>query len=451
MQREHLKHKLKNRHVQMIAIGGAIGTGFFLRSSESIDSTGPSIALAYILGGLMVYIIMRALGEMTVEHPTSGAFVEYAHINMGETAGFITGWNSWLLFTLICALELNAASHLLDSWVHIPHLITEMTFLLIFGSLNLMGVRWFGETEFWFSSLKILFIVLMIICGVWVIFTHKTISNNVEFNLENYFQKSQFFTHGAIGFIKSLVVVSFCGVELVSIASGEAVDPRRTTPRAVNGVLTRVLFLYVSTLIIVVLITARHTNLATDNPFTSILTNIGIKNPVIILNIIVIIATLSAFNSFLYGSSRILYRLGLNGHTFKSVSHVTKNGLPRNAIMQSIVMVALMLIIDEVLKPGALMYLSNVCITGIILNWYIILITHIFFRHHSLRKGKNPHYKLPFYPYINFITMLMLSIILIVLTDDKSMRTGIYLTPAWLVILVLIYWIKTKFDNKLKD
>ena len=237
-------NKLKNRHLQMIALGGVIGTGLFFGAAKSIASTGPSIILAYIIGGILMYVIMRALGEMTVYEPNTGSFSEYAHKYINNYAGFIAGWNAWFEYTIVCMVDLSALGFFLDYWhLGIPHWIICLIVLIIFTIINLMSIRFFGEFEFYFAGIKIVAIVMMLLFSAYLIFSKTQINPN----LHEYLVLSNFFASGTMGFLFSLVIVlfSFGGTEFVSIAAADTQNPKKTIPQAINGVIIRIILFYI--------------------------------------------------------------------------------------------------------------------------------------------------------------------------------------------------------------
>ncbi len=438
---ENLEHKLKNRHIQMIAIGGAIGTGFFLGSASAIQMTGPSIALAYLLGGVIIYAVMRALGEMTVDHPTSGSFVEYAHRSLGTGAGFVAGWNAWLLFTSACMLEVTAVGTLLDYWIQIPHWITCIVLLVAFGGLNLIGVKYFGETEFWFAGIKVAVIIFMIVMGAYLLFADREVHQIAANNIHNYKDGKVFFSHGLLGFLNSLVIVclSFCGSEFVSVAAGEAENPKKSIPKAINGVIIRIILFYVLTISIIVLMYPFENISAKTNPFTDVFAKLGFNHAADIINLVAITASLSALNSCIYVAARFLYRLSLNGQAPKSFAKVSKNHLPRNATLFTVGMAFLVVIANYTFPADILQYLFALITVAIIINWYIILLSHMMFRKEQIMKGKSLDYFMPGYPYVNMLIMGILFIVLVVMSKNDDMSLSVYIAPAWLLILSMIY------------
>jgi L-asparagine transporter-like permease len=444
-----LSRKLQNRHIQMIALGGAIGTGLFLASASAIQMTGPSIALAYLFGGLIIYIIMRALGEMTVDYPTAGSYIEYANRYIGSSGGFIAGWNGWTLFTVASMMEVTAASTLLDYWIHIPHWITCLVLLSIFGYINLVGVKYFGETEFWFSGIKVAVIIFMIVAGIWLIFTRQEINSVAKNNLHDYAHLQIFFSHGLSGFINSLVIVclSFCGAEFVSIAAGETVDPKKSIPKAINGVVVRIILFYVLTMAIIVLMYPYQDINPKTNPFTFVFSKLGLNAAADIINLVAIIAALSALNSCIYVTSRMLYRMSANQHAPKLFGELNKRYIPKNAIFFTLLMIFIVVILNYSMPQKILIYLFAVVTVAIIIGWYIILLTHIFFR----QKNKRPDYYLRLYPLSNIFVMLVLVLILFAMFKNPDMELSVSVAPIWLLILYILYLLTQKIFKPRKD
>jgi AAT family amino acid transporter len=451
--KENLAAKLTNRHIQMIALGGAIGTGFFLGSSNAINLTGPSIVLAYILGGFVMYIILRVLGEMTVDYPNSGSYIEYARLYIGEGAGFIAGWNGWILFTMAIMLEVTATGTLLDYWFQIPHWITCLVLLLFFGGINIVGVGFFGETEFWFAGIKISVIILMIVFGSYLIFAHAGIRANAISNIHEYTNPDVFFYHGALGFLSSFVFVclSFCGSEFLSIAVAESEDPAKITPKAVNGVIARIIVFYVLTLTVILLMYHFKDITAKTNPFTDVFSGLGFKHSADFINLVAITAALSALNSCIYISSRMLYRLSLNGQAPKLFSRVSTRSLPKNAVLFTIFMGFIIVIMNYSFPQKILNYLFSVISVAILLSWFIILITHFFFRAKKIKKDMSlVKYPSIFYPFANIIAIAGLLTVLVTMffSNDDSLSRGVYALPIWLCILFISYKFFKYNNNK---
>lgn len=443
MTKSQLQHKLKNRHLQMIALGGVIGTGLFFGSAKSIQLTGPSIVLSYILGGIIIYIIMRALGEMTVDYPTSGSFSEYAHTYIGNYAGFISGWSAWFEYTVVCMAELTAVTVFFDYFIPgIPHWMLCAGILVFFTCINLISVKAFGEFEFWFAGIKIVAIILMLIFAAYLIlFRHGT-----NPNIGQYSDMNMFFAGGLKGFAISLVIVVFAfgGSEFVSIAAGEAENPAKNVPLAINGTILRILIFYVLTMLVIILLYPYQKLNSNVSPFVDVFKLMGFEAAAGVMNMVAITAALSSFNSCLYAASRMLYNLSSNGFAPKALSKVESHHLPRAAVLFTSSAIVIAVIVNYLFPQKAIMYLLTVTTGAILIVWFMILVTQIFFRRAKDAAGVKLSYKLILYPYTNIFALVFLVIVMGVMTQMDDMRMCVYVTPLWILILSIIYFIRKK-------
>ncbi len=339
-------------------------------------------------------------------------------------------------------LEVTATSTLLDYWIHIPHWITCLALLSIFGSINLIGVKYFGEAEFWFAGIKIAVIIFMIITGTWLILTHNVVHATAINNLHNYSSSLQaFFTHNFIGFLNALVIVclSFCGAEFVSVAAGEAENPKKSIPIAVNGVIVKIILFYVLTMVIIVLMYPAKDISDKNNPFTDVLFKLGFTAAAGIINLVAITAALSSLNSCIYVAARMLYRLSLNHQAPKYLAKVNNTHSPQNAILFTTLIAFIVVILNYIVPHKILVYLFALITLATIIGWYIILITHISFRRKKMVQGITLEYRAPFYPYSNILVMAVLLVILIGMSINPAMQLCVYLAPIWLSILFFSY------------
>lgn len=444
MSSNQLKHKLKNRHLQMIALGAAVGTGLFFGSAKSIHLTGPSIILSYILGGIVIYIIMRALGEMTVDNPNSGAFSEYASQYIGPYAGFISGWSAWFEYTVVCMVELTAVTIFFDYWIpYIPHWVLCLAILIFFTAINLLSVRVFGEFEFWFAGIKILAIILMIVFSAYLIL----FKNGLNPEIKQYKHLSLFFAGGLNGFLMSLVIVifSYGGTEFVSIAAAEAENPKKNIPKAINGVIYRIILFYVLTMLVIILLYP-YQNLSTNiSPFVDVYAKIGISLAATIMNAVAITVALSAFNSLLYSGSRILFNMSTRGYAPKFLSNVTKdNHIPKNAILSTSLVILIGVAINYLYPSNAIMYLLTTATSAILIMWFIILLTQFYFRKQKAKELAKIDYKLWLFPYSNIFAMAILFLVAGVMTSMGDYKLSVYVAPLWIFILSIFYFLRKK-------
>ncbi len=446
MSQNKLKHGLTERHILMIALGSAIGTGFFFGAGESIKLAGPAILLAYALGGIMMYIIVRALGEMSVNEPSSGSFSYYAYKYIGNYAGFISGWNYWFNYIIVSMLELTATGIFMDYWFpQSAHWIITLVVMLIFTMINLLNVRFFGEFEFWFAGIKVTTVICLVIFGLYLIsFGHN--ANQGVANLSNLWAQGGFFANGLHGFIFSFVVVvfSFGGTELVGITAGEAANPKRTIPMAINGIIIRILLFYIATLAITMCLYPWNKINPNISPFVDVFSQIGISKAASLMNFVAITAALSSFNSGIYGTARMAYNLGIQGNAPQFLTKVSKKGIPVYAIIFSIVCIGATVLLNYFYPKQIFNILLAVATIAAIINWLTILLTHSRFKRQF--KGESS-FKALFYPLSTVIAVVFLVFVAAVMYFMPDMKLAIIIAPIWILLLSISYFIKIKFQG----
>ena len=285
---------------------GAIGTGLFYGAADSISAAGPAIVISYLVGGAVIYLIMRALGEMSVHHPTSGAFSEYAHRWWGDLPGFISGWNYWFNYIFVSMAELSVVGIYVNYWFPaVPRWLSAAVLLVIVTTVNLLHVRAYGEVEFWFAIIKVVAIVAMIILGLWIILLGSPPTPATGFS--NMWRNGGFMPYGVTGMLAGIIIVmfSFGGTELIGITAGEAEDPQCSIPKAINRVVGRILIFYVGALVVMLAIVPWTKIDGTASPFVQIFDLVGIPGAAAILNLVVLTAAMSAYNSGLYANGRL--------------------------------------------------------------------------------------------------------------------------------------------------
>ncbi|WP_174275437.1 amino acid permease [Desulfosporosinus orientis] len=440
---DDLKRSLKNRHIQMIALGGAIGTGLFYGSGTSIQLVGPGITLSYLIGGVAVFFIMRALGEMSVDEPVSGAFSHYAYRYWGDFAGFFSGWNYWFCYVVVSMAELSVVGVYINYWFpKVPTWISALICLILITVVNLINVKAFGEFEFWFSLIKVAAIVAMILFGLLIIFFG--FGNSGEaIGLSNLWAHGGFLPHGLWGLLLSLVIVmfSFGGVELIGITAGEADQPKESIPKAINQVVWRILLFYVGALLILTIIYPWNLVGTTGSPFVEIFSAIGIPAAAGILNVVVLTAALSTYNSGLYSNGRMIHNLALHGSAPKLFATLSKAGAPVYGVAFSSGLTLIAVILNFLVPGKVFMYLMSVATMAAILNWIMILITQLKFRQSKVaaKEGEKLSFKLPFCPISNYVTLAFLGVVIILMAYIPDMVYSLYIGPVWILILYIGY------------
>lgn len=440
---DDLKRSLKNRHIQMIALGGAIGTGLFYGSGTSLQLVGPGISLSYLLGGIAVFFIMRALGEMSVDEPVSGAFSHYAYRYWGDFAGFFSGWNYWFCYVVVSMAELSVVGVYINYWFpKVPTWLSALVCLILITAVNLINVKAFGEFEFWFSLIKVAAIVAMILFGLLIIFFGFGNSGQA-IGLSNLWVHGGFLPNGLWGLLLSLVIVmfSFGGIELIGITAGEADQPQKSIPKAINQVVWRILLFYVGALLILTIIYPWNLVGTTGSPFVEIFSAIGIPAAAGILNAVVLTAALSTYNSGLYSNGRMIYNLALHGSAPKLFAALSKAGAPVYGVLFSSGVTLIAVILNFLVPGKAFMYVMSVATMAAILNWIMILITQLKFRRSKIAANAEDRlsFKLPFYPLANYATLVFLGGVIGMMAYIPDMVYSLYIGPVWILILYAGY------------
>ena len=377
---EGLHRGLKNRHIQLIALGGAIGTGLFLGIAQTIGMAGPSVILGYAIGGLIAFFIMRQLGEMVVEEPVTGTFSHFANRYWSGLAGFMSGWNYWVLYVLVGMAELTAVGiYIKYWWPDVPTWASAAVFFVLINAINMFQVKIYGEMEFWFSLIKVAAIVSMIGFGAWMLATG---NGGPDASVANLWQYGGFFPNGIGGLTLAMAVImfSFGGLELVGITAAEADDPKRSIPKATNQVIYRILLFYVGALTILLSLYPWQKVVEGGSPFVMIFHALDSNVVATVLNVVVLTAALSVYNSCVYCNSRMLFGLAVQGDAPKTLLKVNRRGVPMKALGISALATGLSVLINYLMPGEAFGLLMALAVSALVINWGIISITHLKFR-----------------------------------------------------------------------
>lgn len=455
-----LKRGLQNRHIQLIALGGAIGTGLFLGIGPAAVLAGPSVILGYAIAGIIAFFIMRQLGEMVVQEPVSGSFSHFAYKYWGPFPGFASGWNYWMLYILVSMSELTAIGIYVQFWwPEIPLWASSAFFFVVINMLNLASVKVYGEAEFWFSIVKVVAIIAMIIFGGYLLLSGTGGEQATVKNLWNdggFFPKGWLSSNGNGGYegllaAMALIMFSFGGLELVGITAAEAENPEKNIPKATNQVIYRILIFYVGALIILFSLSPWKSITDGSSPFVMVFERLnGFQLDIFgqsinftklianVLNVIVLTAALSVYNSSVYSNSRMLYGLAQQGNAPKFLSKLNKNYVPVMAILVSAVFAAICIVINKIIPEQALSILMSLVVSALVINWLMISYTHIKFRKaHQLEKTKFPSF---LYPISNYICLFFLAGILIVMWLT-GLKMSVELIPIWMLFLYGCYYL----------
>lgn len=425
---------LKNRHLQMISLGSAIGTGLFLISGSSVQTAGPIVLVGYAIAGVVLYAVMRMLGEMAVAHPVAGSWSAYAREYLGKPAGFIAGWNWWYVCVVVCMVELTAASEFTAFWFpQLPHWVTTAVCLVVITAANMIHVKAFGEFEFYFTLIKVSAVVAMIVLGIAIICGAGDYHVN---GLENLWAHGGFAPKGLGAFMISLVAItfSFGGIESIGTAAAEVENPARNIPKAINQVLLRILVFYVGA-IGVMLIIWPWDKVGTDgSPFVLMLVGLGIGGAATLLNVVVLTAALSVANVMTYSNARVLYDLASSGQGPRFLAHTNKRGVPVRALLVNSGFVAVAVLLNVILPGKAIAILIPIVVGSELITWSIIALSHLRFR----ARESTSVYKAPFFPITNYLCLAYFALIYVLMTQDPSSHAGAIALPLWFCGLLIV-------------
>nr|WP_174270562.1 phenylalanine transporter [Shimwellia blattae] len=434
-----LQRGLQNRHIQLIALGGAIGTGLFLGIGPAIQMAGPAVLIGYAIAGIIAFLIMRQLGEMVVEEPVSGSFSHFAWKYWGPFAGFLSGWNYWVMFILVGMAELTAAGIYMQYWFpHVDTWVWAALFFLIINGMNLVNVRMYGETEFWFALIKVIAILGMIAFGIWLLVSGQ---GGARAGIGNLWEYGGFLAMGWKGLVMSLAVImfSFGGLELIGITAAEARDPHISIPKATNQVVYRILLFYIGSLVVLLALYPWVDIRSDSSPFVMIFHELDSNLVASVLNIVILVASLSVYNSGVYSNSRMLFGLSRQGNAPQFLTRISRRGVPVNSLALSAVITSLVILINYLMPQKAFGMLMALVVATLLLNWIMICIAHLKFKAGMRRLGRDTRFKALWYPFGNYLCLAFLCMILVLMLIMPDTRVSAILLPCWVLFLFLLF------------
>jgi L-asparagine permease len=432
-------HKgLKPRQLQMIAIGGAIGTGLFLGAGGRLSSAGPGLFLVYAFCGVFVFLILRALGELVLHRPSSGSFVSYAREFLGEKAAYVAGWMyflNWAMTAIVDSTAIATYFHFWKAFDVMPQWVIALIALALVLGVNMISVKVFGELEFWAALIKVVALVTFLVAG--------TIFLAGRYEIEG--QSTGFSVIGDNGgllptglfplvVVTSGVVFAYAAVELVGTAAGETANPQKIMPRAINSVIARIALFYVGSVFLLGLLLPYTTYKAGESPFVTFFSKIGVEGAGTIMNIVVLTAAFSSLNAGLYSTGRILRSMAMNGSAPKFTSVMSSRGVPYGGICLTALIGLFGVLLNGVVPEEAFEIVLNMAALGIIASWATIVICQIQLYRWS-KKGilERPSFRLWGSPWTGYLTLAFLLGVLVLMAMDPPIGTW---TVASLVVII---------------
>jgi arginine/ornithine permease len=411
-ERKGLNRDLKSRHMMMISIGGTIGTGLFLGAGQVISEAGPvGAVLAFLFGGMVMYLALLCLGELAVAMPVSGSFQSYALKFISPGVGFTVGWLYWINWAVCIAADFTAAGIIMALWFPgVSIWIWSVLFIALIAALNLISVKTYGEMEFWFAGIKVAAIIAFILAGASLMFG--VVGNEGAIGFSNFETGSGLFPNGGWALFLTMITVvySFQGSELVGVAAGECEDPGKNVPEVIKGVVFRIIIFYVLAIIVLGATIPYKEAGVLESPFAYVFGRIGIPIAKDIVSFVVLTSALSAGNSALYVCSRLLWSMSKDGHAPKWLGKLNSRGVPINGVFLTLVLSALSLLTSVYAADTVYLWLmSSVGLTGCLI-WIVISWCQINFRKHFLELGgdlKDLVFQTPLYPILPVVAIIL--------------------------------------------
>ncbi|WP_286166801.1 amino acid permease [Arthrobacter sp. AQ5-05] len=433
-----------------MALGSAIGTGLFYGSASAIQAAGPAVLLAYMLGGAAVFMVMRALGEMAVRHPVSGSFGQYASKYLGPFAGFITGWTFAFEMAIVAIADVTAFGIYMGFWFpDVPRWIWILAVVFFIAALNMMKVKVFGETEFWLSLIKVSAIIAMIIGGVLIVLFGFGLPAEANPGLGTLLAAGGFFPNGFWGLLASFSIVMFAfgGIETIGITAGEAENPKKVVPAAINTVPVRILLFYVCTLGVLMMIYPWNQVGSEGSPFVQIFDSLGIPAAAHILNAVVITAAISAINSDIFGAGRMMFGLAQQGHAPASFAKISRNGVPWMTVLTMGIVLLAGVVLNALLPESLFLIIASIATFATVWVWVMILLSHIAMKRAIKREGlPASEFPSPWWPAASYVALGFMGFVIVLLGIMPATRVALVVGTVWIAFLFVAYkvWVRGK-------
>ncbi len=444
-----LARALSNRHLQMLAIGGAIGTGLFMGSGKTISLAGPAILFVYVIIGFMLFFVMRAMGEILLSNLHYKSFGDFAADLLGPWAGFFTSWSYWFYWVVVGVADVVAIAGYVNvlapgTPLWIPALATPLVLL----TLNLPSVKAFGELEFWFAIIKVVAIIALIGTGAVMIATHFKSPDGAVASLSNIWNDGGMFPNGAFGFVLGfqIAIFAFGGIELVGTAAAETKDPQKSMPRAINSIPFRVGLFYVGALTVIMAVNPWRTIDSGSSPFIGMFTLAGLGIAAVVVNLVVLTSAASSANSGIYSTSRMIYGLSNHGNAPKAFGRLSSRKVPQNALMFSCVflLAGLVMLYAGNSVMDAFVVVTSVASVIIVFTWSMIMVCYIVFRHRRPQLHAESAFKMPGSLFMPYVVLAFFVFVIVALAQADDTRLGLYVVPLWFIALGAAWFVNRK-------
>ncbi|RDI19349.1 amino acid permease [Lentzea flaviverrucosa] len=448
---------LKARHINMIAIGGAIGTGLFLGAGGRLAQAGPALAVAYAVCGLFAFFVVRALGELILHRPSSGAFVSYAREFLGEKGAYVAGWMHFLNWSTTGIADITAIAlyaHFWSFFTAIPQWVLALIALAVVLALNMVSVRLFGEMEFWFAIVKVTALVAFMVIGIVLVVTQQPIGGTMP-GPGLIADNGGMFPSGLLPVVIVMqgVVFAYAGIELVGVAAGETAHPEKVMPKAINSIMWRIGTFYVGSVVLLVMLMPWSSYSKAESPFVTVLSNLGVPAAADVMNLVVLTAAMSSLNSGLYSTGRILRSMAIAGSAPKFTGVMNASQVPYGGILLTSAVCVLGVGLNYAVPGEAFEIVLNFAAIGILATWAIIMLCHlVYVRQANAGHHTRPFFRLPGSPVTEIITLAFLAAVVVLMGFDDIGRLTLLSLPA--IVLTLVagwYCVRKRIDMRQFD
>lgn len=444
MRREapELARHLTSRHLQLLAIGGTIGTGLFLGAGQSIHVAGPSLIFAYLLAGLMCFFLLRALGELLLADGGDRSFLDLLQHHLGPKAAFVAGWTYWFCWVAVAMAQVTAIGvYIRFWWPGLPQWLPGLVALVVLLLVNLASVGTFGELEFWFAMIKVVAIVALIGVGVVLIGGHVQTAGGTA-SLTNLTAHGGLFPRGLRGFLLSfqMVTFSFTSIEQVGLTAAETHNPRQTLPKVINWLPINVLTLYVGALVVLMSLFPWSAVDQTGSPFVQVFHSLGIPGAAGLINFVVLTAAASACMACLYSAGRLLFELSIKQPRLRGLTKLSRRQVPVRALMVSSLVIALAVGLNAVLPASVFTLVSSAATVSFLFVWLMIIIAHLRYRRHAAAHI----FAAPLFPAGDWYVIGFLAFVFVLMFLNRDTATATLAAGVGLLALTGLAWVQTR-------
>lgn len=451
---QHLHRGLSSRHIQLISLGGAIGTGLFMGAGKTIAVSGTSILITYIVVGFFMYMVMRAMGELLLSRLDYRSFADFVSDYLGPKASFFLGWSYWLSWVVTCIADVVVCGGYMQYWL--PALSPWIPALLTLGLLclfNLLSVKMFGEAEFWFAIIKVIAIIALIVTGFWMIARSWTSPDGVTASLDNLTDTAVFMPHGIVGFFAGfqIAIFSYTGIELLGTMSAETRSPEKVLPRAIRAIPLRIIIFYVLSMVVIIAVTSWPHISPDTSPFVTLFAKAGLPAAAAVINFVALTSAMSSANSGVYSSTRMLYGLSLEQHAhwqFRILSRTTR--IPVRSLMFSCFCMLsgtlLLFLVPNVMTLFTVV--STLAAILVIYTWGMILVAYLVYRRRSPALHERSTFKMPAGIVMSWLTLLFFLFSLVVMVFDPDTLTALCAMPLWFILLAWFWRVKQRREQQ---